>query len=77
VNKKEEWISYAETKICDCGTADGLADLAKQVLEESERLESQALRQAYYLIRSEIGFYAGIHKELVHSEWMDDLIRQY
>jgi hypothetical protein len=58
-------IDFVATTIGDCGTADELAILAKQLIVLFERLADPAFKQCYDIIKTQVISYAGITDEFV------------
>jgi hypothetical protein len=67
-------VCYIETKISDCGTADGLAEIACNLLLEAERLDRSNLHEAYKLLRAEVIFHSGISSDISYDV-VDQAIR--
>ena len=74
MNDRANLIEHIDTSINDCGTADGLADIAYLLLKEAEYLKTDNnVWNAYYSLRAAIMHYAPI--SCYDTELIDEVIR--
>ena len=74
---KEEYVTDAETLIGACSTALWLAEIAKQVKDAAEYLDSEDLYESYRLLKKQVVKYSGVNEVDHNDEVLDAAIERF